>query len=123
MENEFVNSGVDEVLNTDVNEGVNTEVVNTNNENDDTGTNRWYEIWWVVIFVIISLLIGIWGYYYLGHLSLIDSLLNASMILGGMGPVDMLETNKAKIFASLYALYSGIVFLVLVALVIDNVVN
>lgn len=40
-----------------------------------------------------------------------DSLLNASMILGGMGPVDPLKSDAAKIFASLYALFSGLAFI------------
>ena len=44
-------------------------------------------------------------------LSWIDSLLNASMILGGMGPVNPLRTNAGKVFASFYALYSGIILL------------
>ena len=51
------------------------------------------------------------GYHLLGHLPWIDSLLNASMILGGMGPVDPLQTNRAKVFASFYALFSGLVFI------------
>src|ERR1700720_1096011 len=46
---------------------------------------------------------GILGYHYIAGLSWIDSLLNASMILGGMGPVDPLKTDSAKIFASFYA--------------------
>jgi hypothetical protein len=58
-----------------------------------------------------SLFIGMLGYHFLGHLSWIDSLLNASMILGGMGPVDTLTSNTAKIFASFYAIYSGVVLL------------
>jgi hypothetical protein len=41
----------------------------------------------------------------------VDALLNASMILGGMGPVDVLKTDAAKIFASFYAIYSGIVLI------------
>jgi len=58
-----------------------------------------------------SLGIGMLGYHYLESLSWIDSLLNATMILGGMGPVDTLQTNAGKIFASFYALYSGIILL------------
>ncbi len=61
--------------------------------------------------ILFSLVIGILGYHYLESLSWIDSLLNASMILGGMGPVNTLQTNAGKIFASFYALYSGIVLL------------
>jgi len=64
-------------------------------------------------FIILagSLAIGMAGYHYLEGLSWIDSLLNASMILGGMGPVNPLQTDAGKIFASFYALYSGVVLL------------
>jgi hypothetical protein len=51
-------------------------------------------------------------------LSWVDSLLNASMILGGMGPVDTLTTDGAKIFASFYALFSGLVFIGLLGLLL-----
>jgi hypothetical protein len=61
--------------------------------------------------IFFSLAIGMLGYHYLESLSWIDSLLNASMILGGMGPVDPLHTNAGKIFASFYALYSGMILL------------
>jgi hypothetical protein len=61
--------------------------------------------------VSVSLAIGVCGYRYLGGLGWVDSLLNASMILGGMGPVDILQSRKAKLFAAFYALFSGIVFL------------
>ena len=65
-----------------------------------------------LILVSISLLIGILGYHFLAHLGWVDSFLNASMILGGMGPIDPLTSNPAKIFAGCYALFSGLVFLV-----------
>jgi len=58
-----------------------------------------------------SLGVGTVGYHYLAELDWIDSLLNASMILTGMGPVDTMTTDSSKLFASVYALYSGIVFL------------
>ena len=58
------------------------------------------------------------GYRYLGGLGWVDSLLNASMILGGMGPVDTLKTDAAKVFASLYALFSGLVFIGLLGLLL-----
>ena len=64
-----------------------------------------------LIIVGIALAIGVVGYRWLGGLSWIDSLLNASMILGGMGPVDPLKSDVAKIFASLYALFSGLAFI------------
>lgn len=65
----------------------------------------------VVGILFVSLLIGICGYHFLENLSWIDSLLNASMILGGMGPVNPLQTTAGKIFASFYALYSGVALL------------
>lgn len=64
-----------------------------------------------LLLLLFSLGIGILGYHFLGKLSWIDSLLNSSMILGGMGPVDRMETDAAKIFASIYAIYSGVILL------------
>ena len=64
-----------------------------------------------VILLTLSLLIGVFGYHYIAELTWIDSLYNASMILAGMGPVNILETDAAKFFASFYALMSGVVFL------------
>ena len=65
----------------------------------------------------IGLGIGVIGYHTLGELSWVDSLLNASMILGGMGPVDPLHSSAAKIFASFYALFSGLAFIGVASLV------
>jgi hypothetical protein len=64
-----------------------------------------------LIVIGLALGIGVAGYHRFGGLSWIDSLLNASMILGGMGPVDQLKSDTAKIFASLYALFSGLAFI------------
>jgi hypothetical protein len=61
--------------------------------------------------VAASLGIGILGYHYVAQFTWIDSLLNASMILGGMGPMGELHTDGAKVFASAYALFSGLVFI------------
>jgi hypothetical protein len=66
---------------------------------------------WVLMFIAVALGIGVLGYHYLGQLKWIDSLLNASMILGGMGPVDPLQSTAAKVFASCYALFSGLAFI------------
>jgi hypothetical protein len=63
-----------------------------------------------------SLAFGASGYHYLGHLPWLDALLNASMILTGMGPVNPMETDEGKVFAIVYCLYSGIAFLSLVAI-------
>ncbi len=73
--------------------------------------------------IVGSLAFGMLGYHYLEHLNWIDSLLNASMILGGMGPVNALQTRAGKIFASFYALYSGIVFLVVAGLIVAPVLH
>ncbi len=68
-----------------------------------------------LIVLIFSIGIGVMGYHYWGELPWIDSFLNASMILTGMGPVDHLNTDSGKLFASFYALFSGISFLTFVA--------
>jgi hypothetical protein len=59
----------------------------------------------------VSLGIGICGYHFLGHLSWIDATLEASMILGGEGPIAPMTTDAVKLFASAYALFSGLVLL------------
>lgn len=69
----------------------------------------------------LSLAVGVVGYHVTEGLSWIDSLLNASMLLGGMGPVDPLHTVAGKLFASFYALFSGVVFLVAVGVLIAPV--
>ena len=61
--------------------------------------------------IIISLGVGMLGYHYCMNLGFTDSLINASMILSGMGPVDRANTDGAKIFASLYAIYCGVAFI------------
>jgi len=65
-----------------------------------------------------SLGLGVLGYHFTEGLSWLDALLNASMILGGMGPVAQLHTQAGKIFASLYALFSGAVFLGIAGIVV-----
>ena len=64
-----------------------------------------------IAMLLIALGIGILGYHFFEGLSWLDSLLNASMILGGMGPVNPLQTAAGKLFASFYALFSGVVFI------------
>jgi len=65
----------------------------------------------VVLVAGSALTIGVIGYHTLVGLSWIDALLNASMILGGMGPVDPVHTTAGKLFASFYALFSGLVII------------
>ncbi|MDE2090474.1 MAG: hypothetical protein KGJ08_01065 [Gammaproteobacteria bacterium] len=66
----------------------------------------------VQAFVFCSLLLGMAGYEYYEHLAWRDAFLNAAMLLGGMGPVESPQTPGGKIFAGLYALYAGLVFLI-----------
>ena len=67
--------------------------------------------------IVGSLVLGVLGYHYFEGLAWIDALVNASMLLGGMGPVNVLHTVAGKVFASFYALYSGIIFLVVVGVI------
>ena len=62
--------------------------------------------------IAASLSLGVLGYRFTAGLAWIDALLNASMILGGMGPIGELRTFGGKLFASFYALFSGVVFLI-----------
>jgi hypothetical protein len=73
--------------------------------------------------VVVSLLIGSCGYHFFGPMPWIDALLNSSMILTGMGPVDSMKTDAGKLFATFYALYSGIAFLTLVAVMLAPVLH
>ena len=76
-----------------------------------------------LLLLVFSLLIGVVGYMYFFNLNWIDGLLNASMILTGMGPVDVAITDGAKLFASFYALYSGVAFLTSVAVIFAPVLH
>jgi hypothetical protein len=57
------------------------------------------------------MLIGMIGYHLLGGLPWVDSFLNTAMIVGGMGPVDLLKSSAAKVFAGFFAIFSGVLFL------------
>lgn len=70
------------------------------------------------VLVGVSLGAGILGYHFIAGLDWIDSVLNASMILGGMGPVDPLKSDAAKLFASAYALYSGLLAITVMGMVL-----
>lgn len=73
--------------------------------------------------VLGSLLIGMAGYGYYERLAWLDAFLNAAMLLGGMGPIEEPQTAGGKLFAGLYALYAGIVFLVATAVVLAPMVH
>ena len=86
--------------------------------------------WRVLVFVGLSALvvggalgIGVLGYHYFGGLPWIDALVNASMILGGMGPVDPITSHVGKLFASAYALFSGLLFIGAASLVLTPFVH
>ena len=68
-------------------------------------------------------MLGMAGYGYFEHLPWRDAFLNAAMLMGGMGPVDAPQTDGGKLFAGLYALYAGLVFLVAAGLVFAPVVH
>jgi len=70
-----------------------------------------------------SLGAGMVGYVAFEHLSWIDAFLNAAMLLGGMGPVNAPQTDAGKLFAGLYALYAGLVFIVTAALLFGPVLH
>ena len=87
-------------------------------------------LWRVIAFggmsaalVGIALGIGVLGYHYLGGLAWIDAIVNASMILGGMGPVDPITSHAGKLFASAYALFSGLLFIGAASLVLTPFVH
>ena len=87
-------------------------------------------LWRVLGFLALSaatiggaLGIGVVGYHYFGGLPWIDALVNASMILGGMGPVDPITSHAGKLFASAYALFSGLLFIGAASLVLTPFVH
>ena len=73
--------------------------------------------------IAFVLCIGIAGYHFIAGYNFVDSLLEASMILGGMGPVKELPGDGAKVFASAYALFSGLIFIAVMGLVLSPVVH
>ena len=66
--------------------------------------------------ILFSLVIGILGYMTFEKMDLIDAFLNAAMLMGGMGPINVLSTSGGKIFAGIYAMYCGFVLIFSVAI-------
>ncbi len=77
----------------------------------------------VLVLLAVSLAMGMAGYMVFESLSPVDAFLNAAMLLGGMGPVNAPVTPAGKLFAGLYALYAGLVFIVAAALVLTPVAH
>lgn len=76
-----------------------------------------------MLFIAAALTLGMAGYHFLEGLQWIDALLNAAMILGGMGPVNELHSVAGKLFASFYALFSGIAFIVTAGILVAPFVH
>lgn len=75
------------------------------------------------VLVAFSLAIGMWGYEHFERLAWRDAFLNTAMLLGGMGPVNAPQTGDGKLFAGVFALYAGLVFLIVAGLVLAPIVH
>jgi len=75
------------------------------------------------VLILVSLLIGILGYHFLGELPWMDAFLDAAMILSGMGPLSQLHTDSAKLFAGIYAIYCGIALIGTTAIIFAPAVH
>lgn len=73
--------------------------------------------------IVVALFAGVAGYHWLARFHWIDSLLEASMILGGMGPVNPLPTVVSKVFASGYAIFSGLMFIAVMGIILGPIVH
>jgi hypothetical protein len=75
------------------------------------------------VLVLFSLLIGMWGYAHFEGMDWRDAFVNSAMLLGGMGPVGDLPNDQSKIFAGLYALYAGLIFIVAASVLVAPVAH
>ena len=76
-----------------------------------------------VMLIAAALWIGMFGYHFFERMSWIDSFLNASMILSGMGPATTLTTTAGKLFAGFYALFSGLAFIAIVVIMLSPIIH
>ena len=76
-----------------------------------------------LLLIIISVLMGTLGYSHFGHLNWVNSFHMSCMILTGMGPVEEMKTDAAKLFSSFYALYSGVAFLSITAVFFAPIIH
>ena len=79
------------------------------------------QAWWAALLVVASLIVGTAGFHLFAKQAWLDAFLNASMLLGGMGPVGDFSSSPGKVFAALYALYAGLVFLIVAGLLVAPV--
>jgi hypothetical protein len=77
----------------------------------------------MIALLVVGLGIGVCGYRFWGGLSWLDALVNAAMILGGMGPVDPIASVAGKLFASAYALFSGVLLLSSVGILLTPIAH
>lgn len=78
---------------------------------------------YALVVILFSLLLGMVGYHTLGRLSWMDAYLNAAMILTGMGPVNPMPSDAGKLFSGIYAIYSGVIFLSVVAMMLAPIAH
>lgn len=78
---------------------------------------------WASLLTLSSLSLGALGYHLTDSLGWLDSFLNASMILTGMGPIAVMHTSASKVFAICYALYSGVFFVSVTAILVYPVIH
>ena len=78
---------------------------------------------WATAILAVSLGVGMGGYHWLAPMPWVDAFVNAAMLLGGMGPVDPLGNDNVKVFAGIYAMYCGVVFIATAGLLILPVAN
>lgn len=78
---------------------------------------------WAIALLTVSLAFGMAGYHWLAPMPWVDAFVNAAMLLGGMGPVDLLGNDDVKIFAGVYAMYCGVVFIATAGLLVLPVAN
>jgi len=77
----------------------------------------------VVFLLAVSIIIGMVGYEYFEQLPWRSAFLNSAMLLGGMGPVDAPHSDEGKLFAGVYALYAGLVFIVAAGIILAPLVH
>jgi hypothetical protein len=82
-----------------------------------------YSAAWGMTLIGVSLFAGMAGYRFTEGLSWLDAFVNAAMLLGGMGPVDQLHSNAGKLFAGFYALYCGLVVIIVTGITFAPVVH
>lgn len=76
-----------------------------------------------MIIILLSLAVGMAGYHFFEHLAWLDSFTNAAMLLSGMGPLEQPQTDAGKLFAGIYALYSGLAVILVAGITFAPVVH